>query len=336
MIATIVSAVALVAFVAFASRRLLSYLHIYQQDEYDSGRFTRWLFATGSFDRKVSLALLVIGVAALLRPLGATTAPVAAGLAAAVLAAAAATEGDPRKIAKKKLVMTTRAKRIFGLALALAAIVGAVFVFAAPVLGWPVLSWIVPVELLPFTLAAANLGLVPVERSVQNRYWQEAHEKVLSLHPTVIGVTGSFGKTSFKHILGHVLQMAAPTLITPGSVNTPMGVARIVRESLEKRHRFFVVEMGAYGPGSIARLCALVPPGFGVITTIGKAHYERYKSLDTVAEAKFELAHAAQREGGKIVTWAETLVFSGRPGFCGSASRQPGDLRRRERRADAP
>ena len=74
-----------------------------------------------------------------------------------------------------------------------------------------------------------------------------------------------------------MLETAAPTLITPGSVNTAMGIARVIRERLQPQHRYFVVEMGAYGIGSIRRLCALTPPHLGIITAIGKAHYERFK-----------------------------------------------------------
>src|SRR6202050_4878731 len=122
----------------------------------------------------------------------------------------------------------------------------------------------------------------------------------------VIAVTGSYGKTSVKHILGHVLETAAPTLITPGSVNTAMGIARVVRERLQPHHRYFVVEMGAYGPGSIRRLCALTPPKMGLVTAIGMAHYERFKTLETVAAAKFELAEAVAEQGRTLLAGADT------------------------------
>ena len=126
----------------------------------------------------------------------------------------------------------------------------------------------------------------------------------------MIAITGSYGKTSVKHILGHVLETAAPSLITPGSVNTAMGIARVIRERLQPHHRFFVVEMGAYGIGSIRRLCALTPPKLAIISAIGKAHYERFKSLDAVAHAKFELAEAARDNGGTAIIAADTLEFA--------------------------
>ncbi|MGH7126625.1 MAG: Mur ligase family protein, partial [Stellaceae bacterium] len=107
-----------------------------------------------------------------------------------------------------------------------------------------------------------------------------------------------------------VLETAAPTLITPGSVNTAMGIARVIRERLQPHHRYFVVEMGAYGVGSIRRLCALTPPDLGIITAIGKAHYERFKTLDTVAHAKFELAEAARDDGGKVIVASDALEFA--------------------------
>jgi UDP-N-acetylmuramoyl-tripeptide--D-alanyl-D-alanine ligase len=88
-----------------------------------------------------------------------------------------------------------------------------------------------------------------------------------------------------------------------------MGIARVIRERLQPHHRYFVVEMGAYGPGSIRRLCTLTPPQMGIVTAIGLAHYERFKSLETVAAAKFELAEAAVAQGGKVVVAVDTLDF---------------------------
>ena len=73
--------------------------------------------------------------------------------------------------------------------------------------------------------------------------------------------------------------MNGPTLYTPGSVNTLMGISRIINEKLYRGCRFFIVEMGAYGVGSIRKLCNLTAESMGVITSLGEAHYERFKSL---------------------------------------------------------
>jgi UDP-N-acetylmuramoyl-tripeptide--D-alanyl-D-alanine ligase len=298
------------AFAFFAARRLITYLHIFQQEEYDGSRFLRWLAATGSVDKRLSVALLLLGGAMLL--IGGLGARLAAALCAVLFVAVAIREADPRRQAKKPLVLTARAKRIFAVALALAIASGAA---VAWVCGNAAL-FIPAVQLLPIDLVVANLLLAPLEGRIQQTFWREAHDKLMRLSPVVIGITGSYGKTSVKHILGHILEAASSALITPGSVNTPMGIARIVRERLQPQHRYFVVEMGAYGPGSIARLCRLAPPALGVITAIGKAHFERFKSLDTTARTKFELAEAVASRQGKLITCEPVLGFAAAQAFA--------------------
>jgi UDP-N-acetylmuramoyl-tripeptide--D-alanyl-D-alanine ligase len=295
---------ALFGFIVFAARRLLTYLHLFQQEEYDNRRFLAWLIDGRAWDRRLSLALAVIFAVQLILPVAPPS--VFAALAGAACLGIAAIERDPRRTAKKPLVITARAKRIYGAALAL--MVG--IALAAALSSDLVLVWIIPVQLVPIALVAANLLLAPFEARMQARYWREARVALQLHNPTVIAVTGSYGKTSVKHILGHVLETAGPTLITPGSVNTAMGIARIIRERLAAHHRYFVVEMGAYGVGSIERLCALTPPRIGIISAIGKAHYERFKSLDAVARAKFELAEAVRDNGGTLIVASDVMEFA--------------------------
>jgi UDP-N-acetylmuramoyl-tripeptide--D-alanyl-D-alanine ligase len=313
----------LVGFALFALRRLLTYLHLFQQEEYDNRRFLAWIAKNHAWDQRLSSALLMVWLMLVLAPHGGLPDWAFGALAGMVCIAVAAFEADPRKTAKKRLVMTARAKRIFAVALALLAIVAAAAAVATGRFGQGMWLWILPVQLVPLALIGGNLLLAPVEAKAQRRYWNEARDILRRIDPLVIAITGSYGKTSVKHILGHVLETAAPTLITPGSVNTAMGIARVIRERLQPHHRYFVVEMGAYGPGSIRRLCALTPPQMGVVTAIGMAHYERFRSLETVAEAKFELAVAAAANGGKVVAAAEVLDFAAPRRFAAS---HPGTL----------
>jgi len=238
-----------------------------------------------------------------------------------------------RKDSKKPLVVTQRARRILMVYTALAVGLSTVLLAAtllAPkgdhfalnleiesdswfdIIGFVHVSYnlqvvagallfILMAQMLPLVLTTANKLLEPFEERVKAGFRQEAIDKFAKLKPTTIAITGSFGKTSTKHILSHILGAAAPTLATPGSVNTDMGITRVIREQLEESHQYFIVEMGAYGPGSIARLCKLTPPDTGMITAIGAAHYERFKTLETVAEAKFELAESVFERGGKVV-----------------------------------
>jgi UDP-N-acetylmuramoyl-tripeptide--D-alanyl-D-alanine ligase len=308
-----VALIALAAFGAFAFRRVLTYLHIFQQEEYDSLRYLRWIGRHKAIDRRVTAALLILGVASLVVGVPRL---VALGLPTALFAIAAWFEKDPRVHGKKRLVLTDRATRITVIALALSAIPG---LWAATFAGtfW---IWIVPVQFLPLSLALANLLLTPFEMRVQKKFREEAKQKLKSLHPVIIGITGSYGKTSVKHILSHILDSSASTLMTPGSVNTEMGIARVVRQQLTSDHHFFVCEMGAYGPGSITRLTNLAAPNLAIVTAVGMAHYERFKSLETVAAAKMELAEATLAQVGKVVLAEGVLEFRAGAEF---ASRHP-------------
>ena len=299
--------IVLIGFIAFAAKRLMTYLHMLQQDDYSNARLFRWMVVTGTFDKRLSLVLLAFGVLSVILsfvvhlPLPVF---VVDFVTFVIFMGAAQIENDPRKHSKKRLVMTARAKRIFLCALGLITVAGIPALFIPN----PV-AWILCVQLIPFALMMASMILQPYENSIQAKFWQEAHEKIIDMQPKVIGITGSYGKTSIKHILGHILKMQAPTLMTPGSVNTPMGIARVVREELEPSHEYLIVEMGAYGPGSIKRLCELTPPDMGIISSIGHAHYERFRSLDAVAQTKFELAEAVLRKDGKVIIHERTMRF---------------------------
>lgn len=300
----------LLSFSFFSYKRLLTYLHYFQQEEYDSLRFLSWLWQKRTFDKQLSLVLLVISAGLIFAGVN-----LWAGLVLPILFLFVGyREIDPRKTGKKKLVFTSRAKRIFYLSWALMFWGGffCTLEFSSP------LAWLIPLHLIPFSLVLSTWIWSFYEKNVQQEYWNEAKAKLKDHKPFIIGITGSFGKTSVKHILGHILQMTAPTLWTPGSVNTPMGITRIVRERLTDKHKYFIVEMGAYGPGSISRLCQLTPPDMGIITAIGPAHYERFKTLETVAEAKFELAHnvVKRNEAASVIASSNTLRFSAAEGFA--------------------
>jgi len=320
----------------FTFERGLALMKFFQQEEYDGVRFMAWVKDMKAYDRRASLWLIsAVLVGALSQTLlSGSVGSVLAGakyltwpLMALAFIHGAFRSRAMRKDSKKPLVMTARAKRIFMVFMALAA--GALFVillaaglapkgaqYAVQVdmsgLSWLTLSYdwrvvtaalllVAFAQALPMLLVFGNKFLEPAEERVKARFRAEAVEKFNKLQPRVIAITGSFGKTSTKHILQHILSTAAPTLATPGSVNTDMGITRVIREQLTPEHDYFIVEMGAYGPGSIARLCTLTPPDVGMITAVGAAHYERFKSLETVARAKFELAEATFKKDGEVV-----------------------------------
>ena len=119
-----------------------------------------------------------------------------------------------------------------------------------------------------------HLLLAPFETKTQRRYWDEAQAILRRHNPMVIAITGSYGKTSVKHILGHVLETAAPTLITRAASTRRWASPRDPRAAAAASS-LPGGRVGAYGPGSIRRLRALTPPKMGIVTAIGMAHYAR-------------------------------------------------------------
>lgn len=193
------------------------------------------------------------------------------------------------KKAKKPFVFTGRIKRLYAVySLVLLAI--AALVCASP--RWKLLSMLWPV-LLPAVVALAGLLAWPIEKLISEMYFRDARRKLLS-NPSLIriGLTGSYGKTSVKHILGTILSEKYPTLITPASFNTPMGVTRAIREKLTPTYQIFVGEMGARHVGDIKEMCRLVHPTIGIITSVGPQHLETFKTIERVAKTKYELIDA--------------------------------------------
>lgn len=282
----------------FATLRLRTYLHAFQQEEYDARRLLVWWWEKRAFDRWATLGILIAAPFGLFQPH-------APALATTLwLLWRGRQEPNPTQNGKKPLVLTLRATKVWLLAAVL--VLPPMALLAAPTLHVTLLVALL-IQVLPLFLVLANALLWPFQVRQNQRYLKEAHHILDHLNPTVIGLTGSFGKTSTKYILNHILGTQAPTLATPGSVNTPLGIARVVREQLQPHHAYFLAEMGAYGPGSIARLCRLAPPCISCITALGPAHYERFKSLATVAAAKFEIAAATHAQGGACVLSVDAM-----------------------------
>ncbi|MBD5081718.1 MAG: UDP-N-acetylmuramoyl-tripeptide--D-alanyl-D-alanine ligase [Ruminococcaceae bacterium] len=193
--------------------------------------------------------------------------------------------------AKKKLVFTPRVIRmcvttviVYGLVCALAMIFLSASGFNLFVLClWQIFSLCMPM--------IANFINKPVEKGVNNHYINDA-KRIISELPdlTVIGITGSYGKTSTKFYLNKLLSAKYNVLMTPESYNTTMGVVKTVRGSLNATHEYFICEMGAKGVGEIKEICDIVHPKHSMITSIGEQHLETFKSVDNIIKTKFEIA----------------------------------------------
>ena len=203
--------------------------------------------------------------------------------------------------AKKPLAYTARIRRLFAvlalLELALAALV--VFGLKGLTLRWQqTIALTVGVMGLPLWVLVGGLAALPMENAFKGWYYRDAVRR-LKERPDIIkiGITGSYGKTSCKMILGTLLGEKYNTLITPSSYNTPMGVTRVIRGQLTEATEVFVAEMGARHVGDIKEMCRLVNPTFGLITSIGPQHLETFHTLERVASTKYELVEALPPDG---------------------------------------
>ncbi|MFO7166474.1 MAG: UDP-N-acetylmuramoyl-tripeptide--D-alanyl-D-alanine ligase [Chloroflexota bacterium] len=125
--------------------------------------------------------------------------------------------------------------------------------------------------------------------------------------PTVIGITGSVGKTSTKEVTAAVLQRGFRTLKNPRSYNSE-NTLPIVLLGLTADHDVAVLEMGMYGPGEIALLCSLARPQIGIVTNVGPSHLERMGSIEAIQRAKSELVQALPPDGYAILNYDDPLV----------------------------
>jgi UDP-N-acetylmuramoyl-tripeptide--D-alanyl-D-alanine ligase len=141
----------------------------------------------------------------------------------------------------------------------------------------------------------------PIERLIGRRYLADAAARMARYPGKVLGITGSYGKTSTKYVVADLLAARYRTFKTPAGVNTTMGITRVIREDLSDEQEIFVVEMSAYGPGEIREVCDLVHPAIGILTAVGVQHLERFGTPERIAEAKYELIAALPAGGPAIM-----------------------------------
>lgn len=213
----------------------------------------------------------------------------------------------PRQ-AKKKFVVTNRVKRLFITYVVLSLLFLLLPMFLVRGVGSRVTAVLIAcavyVGVLPFIPALANLINKPIENRI-NQYYIDDAVRILKEHENlrIIGITGSYGKTSVKYYLTTLLSEGFRVLMTPESYNTPMGIVRTIREHMQPTHEVFVCEMGARHLHDIKEITDIVHPDDGIVTSIGYQHLETFHSLENIISTKYELLDAVDEkekaEGGK-------------------------------------
>lgn len=297
IIASLVLLLAIAALAVEFARTLM----MVQQNSYRINRYQRYLSVSGestSIAKLVSLILFFLSMISLM------TGKIALALQAVFFAWCLIVQ--LRKHYKKPLVWTPRVRRIFSLMISLAAIILAIVALIAPSPQASIEHASTAALALWFAspaIAIAALWLLrPLEKHINQTYINDAARILRSMPDlTVIGITGSYGKTSTKHYLHRILSEQFSVCMTPGSFNTTMGVVRTIREHLKPYNQIFICEMGAKQPGDIAEICNLVHPSIGIITAVGPQHLESFKSIENVQRTKFELIDSLPQNGLAII-----------------------------------
>ena len=146
---------------------------------------------------------------------------------------------------------------------------------------------------LPFIVPFANIVIAPVEALVRYYYKAKAKDKLKKMPNLIkIGITGSFGKTTTKHILNVLLSKKYSVCMTPHSFNTPMGLTKVILKYLKWENQVLIAEMGAKHVGDIKYLCKLINPKHAIITSVGSQHLLTFGSEENIAKTKYELVDA--------------------------------------------
>ena len=275
-------------------------VQMFQQNSYRVERYNRWLRSSGEWCSRANLVSALGGVALTLLPHWGMM----LCLGAWMLIISIAEFSIKYKI---KLAYTMRVKRLMVTRLVMTfAIVALVHIFA------PHYTYLAMMLLcVDYWTILANIINKPLENAITRWYYNDAKRILRSMpHLTIIGITGSFGKTSTKHFLHRILSERYNVLMTPGNFNTTLGVVRTVREHLKPHHEVFIVEMGAKQRGDIKEICDLVCPDMGIVTSVGEMHLETFGSVENVARTKFELIDALPEGGFGIVNIDSEAAFN--------------------------
>ncbi|CAN5868842.1 hypothetical protein BH23ACT4_BH23ACT4_06740 [soil metagenome] len=154
---------------------------------------------------------------------------------------------------------------------------------------------VLSVLLLPVIVDFCLLLLAPLERKLGDRWVEKAARRLEDSGARVVAITGSYGKTTTKQYVRHLLAKSAPTVASPASFNNRMGLARAINDHLVPGTEVFIAEMGTYGPGEISDLCRWIEPSVAAIVSIGPVHLERFRSEERIVAAKSEIFERADK-----------------------------------------
>ncbi len=274
------------------------WVRVAQREHYIAGSVSRmailWAQTDGT-SLAVYLAACASAAAAIVVPLFAVGADPALGFAVGAALAAVAIVllaffpvRLPMRGRSSKLAITGRVKRLLAVWIVLHIIVGLLLLAVLGPAG-PAVTLLLSAPLTDLALAI----MAPIEKAGSKKFVVAAQKRLAQVRPRVVAITGSYGKTSTKNYVAHLLSATYTTVASPASFNNRLGLSRAVNDKLVPGTEVFVAEMGIFGAGEIRELSTFFPPDIAAITVIGEAHLQRMGSTDVIFRAKAEITERA-------------------------------------------
>lgn len=268
-------------------------LHMFQQNRYETTRYTMWLQDFFKTNKKSIITALLTFIVAFI--LGVFVNSFISGLVI-LLYSVILVEKEISKDYIKPLVTTARVMR----QIVVTVILYALLLVVIYKLGFNAMMYLMLLSpFVPYAMIyLMHLITNPIEALFRKMFKNSAKSILKSNKDLItIGITGSYGKTSSKNILNEVLSEQFYTLPTPASFNTPMGITITIREQLKSTHEAFIVEMGADKVGDIVELSEFIEPKYAVITSIGPQHLSTFKKMDNIIKEKMSLVEMLPHDG---------------------------------------
>ncbi|MBE6138927.1 MAG: UDP-N-acetylmuramoyl-tripeptide--D-alanyl-D-alanine ligase [Firmicutes bacterium] len=291
--------ISLIPYLIFTIFKTKKSFHMLQQNYYDDdNRYFKWILTNISRIAYENDILFVLITCTLFFEIGVTI-----GSFIILYGIIFINYRKKKVIAKKPLVVTARIKRLSFTMFLMYFIMIIPFIvnFSYDNLVYCYLLLGLVTYLNYFVVMTANVINKPVEKCVYLHYRHQALKKLKSMNIPVVGITGSYGKTSSKNIINDILNVKLNSFATPKSFNTPYGLINSVNNYLDKFNDIFIAEMGAFKIGEIKQNCKIVKPKYGIITSIGEAHLESFGSRENIMKGKFELIESLPSDGLAIL-----------------------------------
>ncbi len=294
-------------------------LHIIQLEGYNGDKYINWMVnnknKVHTKNDKIYTAILII-FSAILIIISPIETPIYPLIYSIISLLFFLINAKSKEEAKKPLVFTPRAKRLYAISIFL--------VLFDLILTLLIVKWITKDILSYFPLWAGILTIIyyfssfytyganyiakPLEEKINKEYYIQASEKIKKMNVNSVGITGSYGKTSTKFITETILKEKYRVLKTPESYNTPMGISKIINNELTDDYDVFIAELGATKTGDIDEVAKLTNPKIGIITSIGPCHLETFKSIENIMRTKYELIENLPDDGIAIFNYDNEYV----------------------------